>query len=278
MLGSLSEADDAVQEAWLRLSRADAGEVENLGGWLTTVVARVCLNMLRARNARREEPSTCTCPTRSSAATDELRPGAGGAAGRLGRPRAARRARHADPGRAAGVRAARHVRRAVRRDRPDRRAAPRRRRGSSPAGPGAGSRAPSAGAGRRPRPPARGGRRVLRGRARRRLRRAASRVLDPDVVLRADFGRRAARGRPGDPRRRGRRPAGADRPGPGDLPAGPAPASRAGERGRRRGRHGARRPFTVMGFTVAGGRIVEIDAIADPERVRRIAAAVLGDE
>jgi RNA polymerase sigma-70 factor, ECF subfamily len=56
MLGSLSEADDAVQEAWLRLSRADSGGIENLGGWLTTVVARVCLNMLRARESRRQEP------------------------------------------------------------------------------------------------------------------------------------------------------------------------------------------------------------------------------
>src|SRR5215467_11253364 len=56
MLGSLSEADDAVQEAWIRLSRTDADEVENLGGWLTTVVARVSLNMLRTRRTRREEP------------------------------------------------------------------------------------------------------------------------------------------------------------------------------------------------------------------------------
>jgi RNA polymerase sigma-70 factor, ECF subfamily len=56
MLGSLSEADDAVQDAWLRLSRADRSEVENLSGWLTTVVARVALNMLRARNTRRERP------------------------------------------------------------------------------------------------------------------------------------------------------------------------------------------------------------------------------
>ncbi len=56
MLGSLSEADDAVQDAWLRVSRADASEVENLGGWLTTVVARVALNMLRSRRSRREEP------------------------------------------------------------------------------------------------------------------------------------------------------------------------------------------------------------------------------
>ncbi len=56
MLGSLSEADDAVQESWLRLSRADTSNVENLAGWLTTVVARVCLNMLRSRETRREEP------------------------------------------------------------------------------------------------------------------------------------------------------------------------------------------------------------------------------
>jgi RNA polymerase sigma-70 factor, ECF subfamily len=56
VLGSLTEADDAVQEAWLRLNRTDADEIENLGAWLTTVVARVSLNMLRARNTRREEP------------------------------------------------------------------------------------------------------------------------------------------------------------------------------------------------------------------------------
>src|SRR3954451_20766865 len=56
MLGSLSEADDAVQEAWLRLRGSNASEIENLGGWLTTVVARVSLNMLRSRTGRREEP------------------------------------------------------------------------------------------------------------------------------------------------------------------------------------------------------------------------------
>jgi RNA polymerase sigma factor (sigma-70 family) len=55
MLGSLSEAEDAVQEAWLRLSRSDTGGVENLGGWLTTVVARMCLDMLRSRKSRRED-------------------------------------------------------------------------------------------------------------------------------------------------------------------------------------------------------------------------------
>ncbi len=62
MLGSLSEADDAVQEAWLRLSRSDADEIENLAGWLTTVVARVALNMLRSRHARREEPLGARVP------------------------------------------------------------------------------------------------------------------------------------------------------------------------------------------------------------------------
>src|SRR3954468_8257856 len=54
MLGSLTEADDAVQEAWIRLSRTDTSDVENLRAWLTTVVGRVCLNMLRARKTRRE--------------------------------------------------------------------------------------------------------------------------------------------------------------------------------------------------------------------------------
>src|SRR5437762_2677329 len=55
MLGSASDAEDAVQEAWLRLSRSDTASIENVGGWLTTVVARVCLDMLRARRARRED-------------------------------------------------------------------------------------------------------------------------------------------------------------------------------------------------------------------------------
>src|SRR5215510_11181885 len=56
MLGSFAEAEDAVQEAWLRLSRSDASGVDNLGAWLTTIVARVCLNVLRSRKTRREEP------------------------------------------------------------------------------------------------------------------------------------------------------------------------------------------------------------------------------
>src|SRR5262245_21989735 len=55
MLGSSGEADDAVQEAWIRLSRADVGSIQNLGGWLTTVVSRVCLDLLHTRRARKEE-------------------------------------------------------------------------------------------------------------------------------------------------------------------------------------------------------------------------------
>ena len=62
MLGSLTEADDAVQEAWLRLNRSDAAAIENLGGWLTTVVARISLNMLRSRDTRREEPLETRLP------------------------------------------------------------------------------------------------------------------------------------------------------------------------------------------------------------------------
>jgi RNA polymerase sigma-70 factor (ECF subfamily) len=62
VLGSPSEADDAVQEAWLRLSRSDPSGIQNLGGWLTTVVARVCLDMLRSRNVRREEPLDAHLP------------------------------------------------------------------------------------------------------------------------------------------------------------------------------------------------------------------------
>jgi len=62
ILGSASEADDAVQEAWLRLSRSDAGEIENLGGWLTTVVARVCLDTLRSRTSRKEDALEARSP------------------------------------------------------------------------------------------------------------------------------------------------------------------------------------------------------------------------
>jgi RNA polymerase sigma-70 factor (ECF subfamily) len=74
MLGSLAEADDAVQETWLRLSRSDTSEVENLGGWLTTVVARVCLNLLQARRARREESLDTHVPDPIVSLVDDVGP------------------------------------------------------------------------------------------------------------------------------------------------------------------------------------------------------------
>ena len=74
MLGSFSDADDAVQEAWLRLSRSDSSDVENLGGWLTTIVARVSLNMLQSRKARREEPVGAYLPDEIRSATDGAGP------------------------------------------------------------------------------------------------------------------------------------------------------------------------------------------------------------
>jgi RNA polymerase sigma-70 factor (ECF subfamily) len=120
MLGSSSEAEDAVQEAWLRLSRADTSAVDNLSGWLTTVVARVCLDMLRSRRSRREEPLDQPAaetladgtPTRSRSwsTADSL----GVALLVVLETLAAARA--------GGVRAARYVRPAVRGDRADRRA------------------------------------------------------------------------------------------------------------------------------------------------------------
>ncbi|MGH8860585.1 MAG: RNA polymerase sigma factor SigJ [Jatrophihabitantaceae bacterium] len=74
MLGSLSEADDAVQEAWLRVSRADTSDVEDLGAWLTTVVARICLNVLRSRASRREEPIGPHMPDPIVSAVDAVDP------------------------------------------------------------------------------------------------------------------------------------------------------------------------------------------------------------
>src|SRR5665213_4045750 len=74
MLGSQSEADDAVQESWLRLSGSNTGGIENLGGWLTTVVARVCLDMLRSRKSRREEPLVLHGPESNASHLDGADP------------------------------------------------------------------------------------------------------------------------------------------------------------------------------------------------------------
>ena len=86
MLGSTGEAEDAVQEAWLRLSRSDTSSVENLGGWLTTVVGRVCLDMLRSRRSRREEPQGTRVPEPTAGREDGIDP----ALPMLGRSRCSR--------------------------------------------------------------------------------------------------------------------------------------------------------------------------------------------
>ena len=121
MLGSLAEADDAVQEAWIRLSRSDTSQVDNLQAWLTTVVARISLNVLRSRKTRRRtvpgDPSPGSDP--ESGAGNRSR--AGSLAGRFGRARVACRPRLPDASRTGRLRAPRRLRRAVRRDRTDRR-------------------------------------------------------------------------------------------------------------------------------------------------------------
>jgi RNA polymerase sigma factor (sigma-70 family) len=270
MLGSLTDADDAVQDTWLRVSRADASQVENLGGWLTTICARICLNMLRARNTRREESLDAHLP-------DPL-------ISPEGLPKPEEEALLADSVSLALLVVLDTL-------------APAERLAFvlhdmfqlpfSEIAPMVG-RTPQAA-------------RQLASRARRRVKGAeipaadadlarqravvdaffrAARggdfdtlvtLLHPDVVLRSDYG--------------GRRPAAAKITRGARAVASQAralpgaelhPALVNGAAGvviTVRGR-----PYAVMGFTIADGKIIEIDAIADPDRVRRIAAAVLSDE
>jgi RNA polymerase sigma factor (sigma-70 family) len=271
MLGSLAEADDAVQDTWLRLSRAGASEVENLGGWLTTVLARVCLNMLRSRTTRREEPLALRLPDPVISREGELEP--------------EQEALLADSVGLALLVVLDTLSPAERLafvlhdmfDLPFDEIAPMV------------GRSPEAA-------------RQLASRARRRVRGAevpapdpnlarqrgvvdaffqAARggdfdalvaLLDPDVVLRSDFGPR----RPAAPVVTRGAAAVARQALLGALPGAQLhPALVNGTAGVVITVKG--RPFAVMGFTVTAGRIAEIDAIADPDRVRRIAAAVLGD-
>src|ERR687884_1880639 len=272
MLGSLAEADDAVQDAWLRLSRSGAGEVENLGGWLTTIVARVCLNMLRARKVRREDSLGLHLPDPIISRDGELQPeeeavladSVGLAllvvldtlspAERLAfvlhdlfelpfEEIAAMVGRTPAAARQLASRARRRVK---------------------------GARVPE------PDPDLARQREVVDAffvAARGGDFDALVALLDPDVVLRADFG--------------------AKRPAASRVIHGAAAVARQALKGALPAAHlrpalvnGAAgvvitvrgRPFAVMGFTVAEGKIVAIDAIADPERVRRIAAAVLTEE
>ena len=271
MLGSLAEADDAVQDTWLRLTRAGADEVENLGGWLTTVVARVCLNMLRSRATRREEPLGPHLPDPVISPPGTLQP--------------EEEALLADSVGLALLVVLDSLSPAERLafvlhdmfELPFDEIAPMV--GRSPAAA-----------------------RQLASRARRRVRGAelpapdpdlarqravvdafflAARggdfdtlvsLLDPDVVLRSDFGAR----RPAAARVTRGAAAVARQALIGALPTAHLhPALVNGAAGVVVTVNG--RPFAVLGFTVTEGRIVEIDAIADPGRVRRIAAAVLGD-
>jgi RNA polymerase sigma factor (sigma-70 family) len=272
MLGSLTEADDAVQDAWLRVSRAGATEVENLGGWLTTIVARVCLNMLRSRNIRREESLDDRIP-------DPL-------ISPEGAPQPEAEALLADSVSLALLVVLDTL-------------SPAERLAFvlhdmfqlpfSEIAPMVG-RTPEAA-------------RQLASRARRRVKGAeipspdpdlarqrgvvdaffqAARggdfdgliaVLDPAVVLRSDYGGR----RPAAPKVIHGAAAVAGQALIGAVPGAELhPALINGMAGvviTVRGR-----PRAVMGFTVADGKIVEINAIADPKRVKRIAAAVLDDK
>ena len=184
MLGSASEADDAVQEAWLRLSRADTMGIDNLGGWLTTVVARVCLDMLRSRQSRREEPFTADAPEPVATGTSGSSPEQEAILADSVGLALLVVLDSAGAGRTRRLRAARHVRRAVRGDRGDRR--PFRRGDAAARQPRATARARRRGTGPRSRSTARRRRGLL----------AALRagdfegllaVLDPDLVVRADM-------------------------------------------------------------------------------------------
>jgi RNA polymerase sigma factor (sigma-70 family) len=270
MLGSVSEADDAVQEAWLRLSRTDRSDVENLGGWLTTVVARVCLNMLRARRSRREESLDVHVPEPIVSRADGVDPEHEALlADSVGLALLVVLETLAPPERLAFVL---HDMFAV----PFDEIAP------------IVGRSPTAA-------------RQLASRARRRVRGAApapdpepSRqravvdaffaaardgdfdalvaVLDPDVVLRSDGGTR----RPSasmvvhGARAVAERALTFARLSPFVRPA--LVNGAAGVVVAPRGR-----PFSVMGFTVAGGRIVAIDSLSDPDRLRELDLTALDD-
>jgi RNA polymerase sigma factor (sigma-70 family) len=265
MLGSLAEADDAVQEAWLHLSRSGAGGVENLGGWLRTVVARVCLDRLRARRARPEEPLGVHLPDPVVDPPDRVDPehqalvaDAVGLAllvvlDTLGPAERLAFVLHdlfAVPfeeiaplvGRSPA--AARQLASRAR----------RRVRGAAPA--------PDADLGRQ--------RAVVDAFL------AAARggdvdalvaVLDPDVVLRAE--------QPGAFREiRGSRAVAASALGFAWLAGHARPVLVNGTAGLVAAPRG--RPVSVLGFTVRDGRIAELDILADPERLRRLEPAVLG--
>jgi RNA polymerase sigma-70 factor, ECF subfamily len=270
MLGSLSEADDAVQEAWLRLSRSDASEVENLGGWLTTVVARVSLNMLRSRRTRGEEPLGPRVPdpiVDPAAGTDPEHEAL--LADSVGLALLVVLETLTPAERLAFVL---HDMFAV----PFDRIAPILDRSPAAARQLA-SRARRRVSGKAPEPDADldTQREVVDAFL------AASRegdfeglvaLLDPDVVLRADAGATL----PGMSREvRGAEAVASRAQSFSRLDLRVQPALVNGAVGAVTTRDGE--PFSVMGVTVSGGRIVEMDILADPERLRRLDLTVLDD-
>jgi RNA polymerase sigma-70 factor, ECF subfamily len=271
VLGSQAEADDAVQETWLRLSRIDTATIENLGGWLTTVVSRVCLNVLRARDARREDlvdqiPDPVVAAVDDPQVEVELADGVGIAllvvletlspSERVSFVLHDLSRQGAREGDVALVGDGRGDHRPVRRD----------RCASRPHAPGGTSA-------RQPRPPPRPGRHGARRRRpetgdRRRVPRAAREgdfgrllvLLDPDVVRRADLG-------PGvvNIARGAERVAAQARTIRSRYGSRPAPRARQRAPGIVTFRNG--RPFSVMAFEIADDRIVAIDILADRERL-----------
>jgi RNA polymerase sigma-70 factor (ECF subfamily) len=267
MLGSLAEADDAVQDAWVRVDRAGAGDVENLKGWLTTVVARVCLNMLRARRRRREDFFGARLPDPVVTREDPLQPEEEALlADSVGLALLVVLDTLSPAERLAFVlhdmfelpfdEIAPMVGRSPEAARQLASRARRRVRGAEVPEPDS--------------DPARQ-RRVVD--AFFRAARAGDfdglvAVLDPEVVLRADYG-------PKRPLRLVRGATAVASQARGVPAAIVHPAMVNGAAGAVISVRG--RPIAIMAFTVVNERIVQIDAIADPKRVGPMAAAVLGD-
>ena len=264
MLGSMTEADDAVQEAWLRLSRTDTTEVKNLGGWLTTVVARVCLDMLRSRKSRREDPLEVHFPDPVISSLDAGPEHEAELADSVGLALLVVLETLTPAERLAFVlhdmfavpfeQIATIIDRSPAATRQLASRARRRVRGEAPT--------PDADMSRQ--------REVVEAFL------AAARegdfegllaVLDPDVVLRADIGEQASQIIRGAER----------------VAQGAVTFRRAAPYGRValvNGTIGAitvvdGQPISVVGFTIAGGRIVAIDILADPDRVRDIDLSAL---
>jgi RNA polymerase sigma factor (sigma-70 family) len=269
MLGSVNEADDAVQEAWLRLSRrSDTAELENLRAWLTTVVARVCLDMLRSRRSRREEPLDAQLPEPIVSRADGMDPEHEALlADSVGLALLVVLETLTPAERLAFVlhdmfavpfdEIAPIVDRSPAAARQLASRARRRVRGATP----------------EPDPDLARQREVVDAflaAARGGDLEALVAVLDPDVVLRADRGAL----RPGAPGEvRGARTVAGQAIGYAALAAYARPALVNGAAGLVVVR--GDRPFAVVGFTVASGRIAEIDILADPARVRELELTVL---